>query len=167
MVWYSRWKYVGLQGHFFLLKDGQNGWRSVKLDGLENREVHDSNFDALEDNTDIINNDNDNSGVDPTALDCRIRHGNNAIRFHRHRIHIHFGSSISVFHADPEFQLKGNIGQDTEPMSKVPITLPVWWVPSSPNLPCLKPPEPIQHSCSSPPSPKSVHPVVKALNRDK
>ena len=99
------------------------------------------------------------------------RHGNNAIRFHRHRIQIHIGSSICVFHADPEFQLKGNIGQDTEPTSKVPITLPdsfiVWWVPSSPNLPCLQPPEPIQHSCSSPPSPKTVHPVVKALNRDK
>ena len=34
---------------------------------------HDNDFDALEDNTDIINNDNDNLGVDPTALDSRIR----------------------------------------------------------------------------------------------
>ena len=34
---------------------------------------HDNDFDALEDNTDIINNDNDNLGFDPTALDSRIR----------------------------------------------------------------------------------------------
>ena len=35
--------------------------------------IDDNDFDALEDNTDIINNDNNNLGVDPTALDSRIK----------------------------------------------------------------------------------------------
>ena len=42
--------------------------------------MHDNNFDALEDNTDNINNDNDNSGVDPTALDSRMK----AVRVGQH-----------------------------------------------------------------------------------
>ena len=45
------------------------------------------------------------------------RHGNNAFGFRRHRIQIPNGSSICVFHANPEFHLNGIIGH----------LHPLWW----------------------------------------
>ena len=51
------------------------------------------------------------------------RHGNNAFGFHRHRIQNSYGSSICVFHANPEFQLKGNIRHWPHPVVDLPFLL--------------------------------------------
>ena len=50
-----------------------------------------------------------NSPLDPMLTYSTPRHGNNALGFRRHRIKIPYGSSMCVFRANPELQLKGNI----------------------------------------------------------
>ena len=92
-----------------------------------------------------------------------VRHGNNALGFRRHITHIPYGSSIRVFAANPEFQLKGNI---IEPAVALPCLgwcqmILIIHSPAAP--PCHHTIAPIQHILH-PSLTRAGHYVLTALH---